>query len=171
MYSEDDLLPLSGLQHLAFCERQWALIQIEGIWEENGLTADGRVLHHRVHEQAEEKRHDLLVVRSLPVHSLRLGLSGVADVVQFVRISESPVPGAVQLESRPGWWLVQPVEYKRGRAKRESCDRIQLCAQALCLEEMFRTNIPEGFLFYGEVRRRTLVRFDPELRHETGLLA
>ena len=124
MYTEDELLPLSGLQHMAFCERQWALIHIEQQWEENRLTAEGRVLHERVHEQTEETRKDLLTVRGLPVHSLRLGLAGQTDVVEFSRAAGEGGSGCLQLAGRRGWWSVQPVEYKRGKAKREACDRV-----------------------------------------------
>lgn len=171
MFNEDDLLPLSGLQHVAFCERQWALIHIEQIWAENRLTEAGRLLHERAHEEAEEARHDLLIARGLPVHSFRLGLSGRADVVEFSRVSSTEVPNTTQLPNRAGWWKPQPVEYKRGRAKREACDRVQLCAQALCLEEMFGLEIAEGALFYGGSRRRTAVSFSSDLRGHTEALA
>ncbi|MGA8029281.1 MAG: CRISPR-associated protein Cas4 [Bryobacteraceae bacterium] len=171
MYSEDDLLLLSGLQHMAFCERQWALIHIEQIWEENRLTAQGRVLHDRVHGQTEEVRHDLLIARGLPVHSFRLGLSGQADVVEFARVSTEQHTDTIQMEGRTGWWRPAPVEYKRGRVKREGCDRIQVCAQALCLEEMYGIGISEGALFYGTNRRRNVVPLGPELRERTEALA
>jgi CRISPR-associated exonuclease Cas4 len=171
MYTEDELLRLSGLQHIVFCERQWGLIHIEQQWEENRLTADGRVLHERVHEQSEEARPDVVVVRGLPVHSLRIGLSGQADVVEFLRATDAGGDDCVQLAGRAGWWHVQPVEYKRGKAKREACDRVQLCAQALCLEEMFGTKVNGGALFYGTPKRRTMVRFDARLREQTEELA
>jgi CRISPR-associated exonuclease Cas4 len=171
MYSEDDLLPLSGLQHLVFCERQWGLIHLEQIWEENRLTADGRVQHERVHEQTEETRRDLITARGLPIHSLRLGLSGQADVIEFARVSSEKSANALELPDREGWWSPTPVEHKRGRVKRGDCDRVQLCAQALCLEEMFGVRIDEGALFYGRTRRRTAVRFTAGLRKETEDLA
>ena len=171
MFQEDDLLPLSGLQHLAFCERQWALIHLERQWDENHLTADGRVLHERVHEHTETLRHDRLVVRGLPLQSLRLGLVGQGDVVEFSCISEQQGPGLTQLEGRAGWWAIEPIEYKRGKAKRGACDRIQLCAQAICLEEMFGVSIERGALFYGTNRRRTVVPLTPGLRGQTEALA
>lgn len=171
MYIEDDLLPLSGLQHMAFCERQCALIHIEQLWEENRLTAEGRLLHERVHEQTEETRHGLITVRGLPVRSLRLGVSGQADVVEFSRAGMNDSPDSLQLVGREGWWQVKPVEFKRGKAKPEACDRVQLCAQALCLEEMFGVSVPEGALFYGTPRRRTEIQFDAELRRATETLA
>jgi CRISPR-associated exonuclease Cas4 len=170
MFSEADLLPLSGLQHLLFCERQWALIHIEQQWEENRLTQEGRVLHERVHEPATEARPGVIIARGLRIRSLRLGLSGETDVVEFQR-AESGCRDAVQLEGRAGWWIPFPVEYKRGRPKSDACDEVQLCAQALCLEETFGVSIPAGALFYGTHRRRTHVDFDSQLRAQTEGLA
>ena len=169
IYSEDDLLPLSGLQHLVFCERQWALIHIEQAWAENRLTAEGRVLHERAHESGGESRPGLRVARGLRLRSLRLGLSGQADVVEFHRAAEGA--GSVRMDGAEGWWRPFPVEYKRGRPKRDHCDEVQLCAQALCLEEMFQAPVAAGALFYGTPRRRTEVPFSPALRAETERLA
>src|ERR1700693_673793 len=149
LFSEDELLPLSGLQHLQFCERQWGLIHIEQQWEENRLTAEGRILHERVHEAGTEARPGVVIARGLYLQSLRLGLTGQADVVEFHQ-SEA----GVELPGRKGWWRSFPVEYKRGRPKANSCDEVQLCAQTLCLEEMFGTAIESGAFFYGMNRRR-----------------
>jgi CRISPR-associated exonuclease Cas4 len=174
LFSEDDLLPLSGLQHLLFCERQWALIHIEQQWAENRLTEEGRILHDRVHESATEARPDVVVARGLRVRSLRLGLSGETDAVEFKRANGpggGDVPCAMQLEGRAGWWIAFPVEYKRGRPKSDAWDEVQLCAQALCLEEMFGVAIPSGALFYGKNRRRTQVDFDAQRRTRTEDLA
>jgi CRISPR-associated exonuclease Cas4 len=166
MYSEDDLLPLSGLQHLMFCERQWGLIHIEQQWEENRLTAEGRVIHERAHSAGAESRPDVRIARGLRLRSLRLGLVGQADVVEFHRsVSGVSLPGIV------GAWRPFPVEYKRGKPKRNACDEVQLCAQALCLEEMFGCEILNGALYYGEPRRRTDVSLDNELRTQTEVLA
>jgi len=170
MYSEDDLLPLSGLQHLHFCERQWGLIHIEQQWEENRLTAEGRVLHERVHDGGSEGRPGVVIARGLHLYSLRLGLTGQADVVEFQQV-ESGAEGAMQLADRLGWWRPFPVEYKRGKPKADSCDEVQLCAQAMCLEEAFGAEIGNGALFYGTNRRRTEVWFDGELRELTATLA
>ncbi len=166
MYSEDDLLPLSGLQHLMFCERQWGLIHIEQIWEENRLTAEGRVLHERAHKAGSESRPSARTSRGLRLHSLRLGLVGQADVVEF-----HPSADGVVLPELEGLWRPFPVEYKRGRPKRNACDEVQLCAQALCLEEMFGREISEGALYYGEPRRRRQVAFSSNLRARTEALA
>ena len=170
MFTEDELLPLSGLQHLLFCERQWALIHIEQQWEENRLTQEGRVMHERVHESGTEARPDVVVARGLRVRSLRLGLSGETDVVEFQRVAQGSA-GAIELEGRAGWWIPFPVEYKRGRPKSDAWDEVQLCAQALCLEETFGVTIAAGALFYGTHRRRTHVDFDPRLRAQTEGLA
>ena len=155
-YSEAALLPLSGLQHLVYCERQWALIHIEQQWEENRLTAQGRVLHEVVDEAPDESRGGVRVVRSLALRSLRLGITGKADVVEFPLHGDAPP---------------LPVEYKRGKPKADLCDEVQLCAQALCLEEMLETSVPVGALYYGRPRRRTEVIFTPALRAETERLA
>jgi CRISPR-associated exonuclease Cas4 len=166
MFLEDDLLPISGLQHLQFCERQWGLIHIEQQWEENRLTADGRILHERVHEAGSEARPGVVIARGLHLRSLGLGLTGQADVVEFHGSDEGVV-----LPGRKGWWRPFPIEYKRGKPKSDSCDEVQLCAQMLCLEEMFDTVIESGALFYGMNRRRTEVRFDAALRKGTEELA
>jgi CRISPR-associated exonuclease Cas4 len=169
-YPEDDLLPISGLQHLHFCERQWGLIHIEQQWEENRLTAEGRILHDRVHDEGTEARPGVVVARGLRLSSLRLGLTGQADAVEFQQV-QPEAAGAVQLPGRQGWWLPFPVEYKRGRPKADSCDEVQLCAQAICLEEMVGVRVESGALFYGKTRRRQEVRFDDGLRMRTVELA
>ena len=156
-YTEDDLLPLSGLQHLAFCERQCALIHIEQAWAENLYTAEGRVLHERVHEADQASRGEIRIEYSMPLRSLRLGLIGKADVVEFHRSRDSSAQK----------WLPFPVEYKRGRPKKANVDKVQLCAQALCLEEMLDVEVPSGALFYGKTRHRQDVLFDADLRSET----
>ena len=160
VYRDEELLPLSGLQHFAFCRRQWALIHIENQWAENLRTVEGGLLHRRAHDEAaRERRGDTLTLRGLPVVSYTLGLSGQCDVVEF-HLSPEGVP----LRGEDGLWLPFPVEYKRGRPKEHRADELQLCAQAMCLEEMLCCEIPRGALFYGEPRRRTAVDFSPELR-------
>lgn len=174
-YPEDDLLPLSGLQHLAFCERQWGLIHLEQAWSENLLTAEGRVLHDRAHEGESELRGGVLTARGVRLRSLRLGLAGVADVVEFHRVESAtestPPVRAVSLPGRRGLWRPFPVEYKHGKPKTNRCDEIQLCAQALCLEEMLGIAINTGALFYGQTKRRMDVAFDSKLRALTECLA
>ena len=160
VYCDEDLLQLAGLQHFAFCKRQWALIHIENQWAENLRTVEGGLLHRRAHDEAaRERRGDTLTLRGLPVVSYTLGLSGQCDVVEF-HLSPEGVP----LRGEDGLWLPFPVEYKRGRPKEHRADELQLCAQAMCLEEMLCCEIPRGALFYGEPRRRAAVDFSPELR-------
>jgi CRISPR-associated exonuclease Cas4 len=154
IYSEDDLIMLSALQHYAFCPRQCALIHVEQVWVESGLTAQGRIMHEKVHQEGNESRGPVRISRGVPLRSLRLGLVGVADVVEFHKMNK-------------GSWQPFPVEYKRGKPKADHCDLIQLCAQALCLEEMLSIVVPCGAIFYGRTRRRLDVTFDDGLRQET----
>lgn len=161
-HTEPDLLPLSALQHICFCERQCALIHVEQIWVENIYTAEGRILHERVDTGRSESRGNVRIASALPLRSLRLGLVGKADVVEFHRHGEKK--GNID-------WRPFPVEYKRGRLKKDDCDKIQLCAQAICLEEMLKVVIPEGAIFYGKIRRRQNVRFDNAIREETAWMA
>jgi len=153
-FAESDLLPISALQHLIYCERQCALIHNERLWAENRLTVEGRQLHEKTHDPRRgETRPGVRVTRGLPLRSFRLGLIGQADVVEF----HQPA-GAVL-----------PIEYKRGRPKKHDADRVQLCAQAMCLEEMLglAAPIPAGRLFYDQTRRRADVPFDQPLRDRT----
>jgi CRISPR-associated exonuclease Cas4 len=167
-FTEDDLLPLSALQHLLFCERQAALIHLERLWAENPLTVAGRQLHERVDHAPGESRGDVRLARALPLRSLRLGLVGKADLVELHRLPSGAEgqPGT-SLPGVSGAWRPFPVEYKRGRPKAHHADLVQLCAQALCLEEMLDTPVPAGALFYGQTRRRHDVPFDAALRKET----
>jgi CRISPR-associated exonuclease Cas4 len=167
MYTEDDLLPISALQHLAFCPRQWALIHLEQAWLDNRLTAEGIVMHERAHDEEAETRGDLRVVRGLRLRSLRLGLVGQADVVEFHK-TES---GGIVLEGVPGLWQPFIIEYKRGQPKIGHEDEVQLCAQALCLEEMLGVALTSASFFYGQPRRRSEVSLDEVIRKETEDLA
>ena len=150
----DNLLMISALQHYAFCPRQCALIHVEQIWQESGRTAEGRIMHERVHDEGSESRGNIRIERGVALRTLRLGLIGKADVVEFHRQAD-------------GSWLPFPVEYKRGKPKVDDCDKIQLCAQAICLEEMLGVKIPAGALFYGQTRHRLDVVFNEDLRRET----
>ena len=196
MHTEDDLLPISALQHLLFCERQTALIHIERLWVENRLTAEGRLLHKKTDNAKSETRDGVRITRSLPVHSFRLGVYGVCDVVNFrpptlTHYSEQSLARCVQQElkkvrqrtvnpvrieeaeagHRQGSpfqdWQIVPVEYKRGQPKKSAADRVQVCAQAMCLEEMLGIRIPEVQLFYGKQQRRTVVATSDDLRQLT----
>ncbi len=166
-YTPDELLPLSGIQHFLFCRRQWALIHVEQQWKENALTVEGRLLHKRTDDPFfTETRNGVITARAVPVASYRLGLSGVCDVVEF---SESPEGVRLPtlrdaVRGQEGLFLPAPVEYKRGKPKREPVDEAQLCAQAMCLEEMLAVSIPAGYLFYGETRHRVRVELGEALR-------
>lgn len=160
--SEDDFLQLSGIQHFAFCRRQWALIHLEQQWAENLRTVEGDLLHERAHdEDFAEKRGNTLTVRGLRVQSSALGVSGSCDVVEF-----QADKAGISLAGYEGRWRPYPVEYKRGHSKSTDADRLQLCGQAMCLEEMLCCAVPEGALFYGETRRRERVKLTEELREE-----
>ena len=164
MYEEEDFLQLSGIQHFGFCRRQWALSYIEMQWLENVRTVEGRLLHEKAHDtSSREKRGDLLISRGMPVHSRKLGISGECDVVEFHRKQSG-----ITLQGCEGTYQVVPVEYKRGKPKQSHVDILQLTAQAICLEEMLCCEIPLGYLYYGEVRRREKVELSEELRKEVS---
>ncbi|MEW6511648.1 MAG: CRISPR-associated protein Cas4 [Bacteroidota bacterium] len=156
MYAEDDFIQLSALQHYVFCPRQCGLIHVEGIWSENVYTARGEILHEKVDTDTYETRGTVKTVRGLRIHSFRLGITGRADVVEFFKSSDS----AGHLE-------VVPVEFKAGQPKEDASDKVQLCAQAMCLEEMLRTTVRKGEFFYGRIRRRVEVILDESLRRKT----
>lgn len=150
MEDEARLIPLSALQHYLYCSRQCALIHLERQWAENRYTAEGRILHERADRLGHERRRGVHTAMALPLAHERLGLTGVADVVEF--------------DEREEQIIVRPIEYKRGRPKAHRADEVQLCAQALCLEEMLNVAIEHGALFYGKTRRRKDIPFDDELR-------
>ena len=173
-YGDDDLLLLSGIQHMAFCERQWALIHIEQIWAENVRTIEGKNLHTRADDPfIDESRSTRRIVRNVPVISHRLGLQGVADVVGFQLCQDGNQQDvtACRLKGHKGWWRPVPVEYKRGRPKPDDRDAVQVCAQAMALEEMMSISIAAGFVYYGEPRRREIIALDGRLRQHTAVLA
>lgn len=160
VFGEIDSLPLSGLQHYAYCPRQWALAYIEQQWCDNYLTASGTLLHERAHNcGCNELRGDVLTVRALQVCSKRLRLHGVCDVVEYHRSADG-----VKIANYEGLWLPYPVEYKHGKRKLDDCDRLQVCAQAMCLEEMHQCVIEQGALYYGAEAHREVVSFNENLR-------
>lgn len=161
-YAEDDYLMISGIQHFRFCKRQWALIHIEQQWAENEHTVIGELMHKKAHDPyLTEKRKDVIITRALPVASREMGVTGECDVVEFHRCEDG-----IQLHGHRGMFSVYPIEYKKGKPKSTEEDKLQLAAQAMCLEEMFSTQIPEGALFYGETKRRETVEITQELREE-----
>ena len=159
-YSEEEFLQLSGLQHFKFCRRQWALIHIEQQWAENFRTMDGALMHENAHNaDFRESRGDLLITRGVSVFSTTLGVSGKCDVLEYHRGA-----AGIPIRGKEGIWQPYPVEYKRGCPREDTGDTLQLCGQAMCLEEMLCCDIPEGALYYGEIRRRVPVPFTEELR-------
>lgn len=166
-YSTEELLPLSGIQHFQFCRRQWALIHVENQWQDNALTIEGKYVHDRVDDPFfTETRKEMIITRSMPVSSYRLGLVGVCDIVEFTRSRDG-----IHLPGKEGFYLPTPVEYKHGKLKYDQCDEVQLCAQALCLEEMLSIHISNGSLYYHEVRRRYEVELSVELRNRVEEIA
>lgn len=161
-YVEEDYLMISGIQHFKFCRRQWALIHVEQQWAENAHTVVGELMHRKVHDPyLTEKRKDVIIARALPVVSREMGASGECDAVEFYRAEDG-----INLHGHRGLFKIYPVEYKKGRPKLTEEDELQLTAQAMCLEEMFSTEIPEDALFYGETRRREKIEFTQVLRKE-----
>lgn len=154
MHPESDLLPISALQHLVYCPRQCGLIHLERVWDENVQTAEGRVNHAHVHDGGRVSRGAMRTECGLALRSLELGLFGQADVVEFHGKGEKTLPF--------------PVEHKHGRPKSHDADRVQLCAQALCLEEMLGVRVPSGAIFYATPRRREEIVFDERLRALTS---
>lgn len=167
MNEDKEYLLLSGIKHFKFCRRRWALVHIEQQWAENALTADGHIMHEAVHDAGfTEKRGRLLLSRAMPVKSESLRLSGVCDMVELIE-----APNGVTISGRPGKYIIYPVEYKRGRPDENGADVWHLCAQVLCLEEMFVTDIPEGAIYYGELHRRKTISITDELRAEVRAAA
>lgn len=185
MFPEDQFIPISALQHWLYCPRQYALIHLEQVWAENRFTAEGRVLHENAHEGADETKGRVRITRGMAVASQILGMSGQCDVVEFRAVDGGELkweisdlrardngaatdpPGGnhkFQISNLKSPFRVLPVEYKRGKPKAHRADEVQLCAQAMCLEEMLGVAISNGALFYGEKRRRTDVLFDDDLR-------
>jgi CRISPR-associated exonuclease Cas4 len=159
-YEEEDLLPLSGIQHFAYCPRQWALIHVEGQWLENASTAQGRIVHHRVDDPYfTETRGSVKTERAIPLISRQLGLFGVADLLEIHEREDG---------NKTTYSLV---EYKRGKPKPDDRDEVQLCAQAICLEEMRNTDIEDGYIFYDMIKNRHRVDFSVILRERVRELA
>lgn len=162
LHKEEDYLQLSGIQHFAFCRRQWALAYIELQWNENVRTIEGKLLHEKAHDvTSAEKRGDLIISRGMPIYSREMGVSGECDVVEFWRVEKG-----ITLSGREGRFEVIPIEYKRGKPKENDIDILQLAAQALCLEEMLCCQIPYGYLYYGETRHRKKVEFTDTLQQK-----
>ena len=164
MMPEEDYLLISGIQHFVFCKRQWALIYLENIWKENIFTVQGKILHEKVDDpEIIETRGSVFLSRSMPIVSHNLKVSGIADLVEFEKTVEGD---GVYISSRKHYYLITPVEYKRGKPKQNESDAMQLCAQAICLEEMFNTHIEFGYVYYNEIRHRQKIFFSQCLRED-----
>lgn len=162
-YKEEDYLMLSGIQHFAFCRRQWALIHMEQQWDENLRTVEGNLFHKKAHDgHSSEKRKNIIISRGMPVFSREMGVSGICDIVEFHRDDMR----GIALQGLAGNYLVCPVEYKKGEPKENDADALQLTAQAMCLEEMLSCSIDKGYLYYGEIRHRIEVVLDEKLRQQ-----
>ena len=170
MYTEDDMLMLSGIQHFAFCPRQWALIDIDQQWDDNRLTIEGEILHKHVDDPFyRQKMGDVICLRTVSIASKELGLYGYSDIVELYPSDSSE--NAITHPNYPGYWLPYPVEYKHGKPKPDYTEAVQLCAQAICLEEQYEIHIPEGAIYYGEIRQREVVTFDDDIRSNVHALA
>ena len=163
MYSEDDMLMLSGIQHYRFCPRQWALIHLEQQWDDNRLTIEGQLLHKHVDDPFyRQKCGEHIMLRAVNIASWELGLYGVADVIELQ--PSVSAEDTISHPKYPGRWIPIPVEYKHGKPKRNEVDEVQLVAQAMCIEEMYSVRVPYGVFFYGELRHRTEVEITERLR-------
>ena len=165
-YDDDDMLMLSGIQHYVFCPRQWALIHIGQHWEENRLTAEGRLIHKNVDNPSyRQKNGDVVTLRAVPISSKTLGLYGYSDAIELIRTEEKT--NSIVHPRYPGFWRLCPVEYKRGHTKPDARDTVQLAAQVVCLEEQYGIQITDAFLFYAETNRREAISIDADLRAQT----
>lgn len=163
MYNEEELLALSGIQHIAFCERQWALIHIERQWADNLRTVEGQHLHNKVNNPfIFESRGNEIIARSVPIVSYHLGLYGIADIIEFEKTENKE--NAIKIPNKNGYYIPYPIEYKRGKEKMDDRDEVQLCAQAICLEEMFNIKINKAYIYYGETRHRKEIELNNNLR-------
>ena len=164
MYSEDEMLMLSGIQHFRFCPRQWALIHLEQQWDDNQLTIEGQLLHKHVDDPFyRQKCGDHITLRSVSIASRQLGLYGIADAIELLRADDET--DSIFHPRYKGRWLPVPVEYKHGKPKSHEVDEVQLAAQAICIEELYSIHIPRGVIFYAETRRRQDVEITPRLRN------
>lgn len=161
----NEFIPISALQHILFCERQWALIHLERVWVENRLTAEGRLMHKNVHKDNTEMRNGKLRICGLRISSSQFKIQGQMDVMEAVKAK--PEENGIVLPNREGYWIPVPVEYKRGKPKQNACDEVQVCAQALCIEEMMNTRIKTGMIYYGMPRRRIIIKINDQLRELT----
>lgn len=167
MSAPDDYLMLSGIQHFYFCKRQWALIHIEQVWSDNSFTAEGNKLHEITDDPyLKEKRKDVIISRAIPVSSKDLGLSGILDTVEFIKSDEG-----IEIANKKGLWMPNVVEYKRGKAKKDNRDVVQVAAQVMCLEEKYNIQIESADLFYFSTKKRETIAITNQLKDEVRIMA
>jgi CRISPR-associated exonuclease Cas4 len=163
---ERERIPISAIKQYTYCRRRFALMYIDGEWGSNYKIVEGDILHTKVNDPFfNEKRGDRHISRSVPVFSDKLGIYGVADIVEFIRDDDG-----VKIGTKPDLWRINPVEYKNGKPEKSGADNYQLCAQALCMEEMFAAKIESGCIYYGRLRKRVDVRFTDELKEKTAII-
>lgn len=160
---EESMLMLSGIQHYVFCPRQWALIHIEQQWAENKLTAEGMIIHRNVdNPDYRQMNNGKITLHSVHVASMELGIYGICDAVELMPAKEGD--SFISHPKYEGRWMPYPIEYKHGCSKTSDCDRLQLVAQVMCLEEMYGITIPQASLFYFKTRKREIVPIDAQSR-------
>jgi CRISPR-associated exonuclease Cas4 len=170
LYSEDDMLMLSGIQHIAFCPRQWALIHLEQQWDDNKLTAEGKIQHEHVDDPFyRQKIGNVITLRKVSIASKTLGLYGFADIVELY--ASDTATNAIRHPQYDGFWKPYPIEYKHGKEKSDECDKVQLTAQVICLEEQYGIHIENGALFYAKTKHREVVSINEKLRDQTRYYA
>ena len=167
MNTPDDYLMLSGIQHFYFCKRQWALIHIEQVWSDNSFTAEGNKLHEITDDPyLKEKRKNIIISRAIPVSSKDLGLSGILDTVEFIKSDKG-----IEIANKKGLWMPNVVEYKRGKAKKDNRDVVQVAAQVMCLEEKYNIQIESADLFYFSTKKRETIAITDQLKDEVRAIA
>ncbi|MDU4026663.1 MAG: CRISPR-associated protein Cas4 [Anaerococcus sp.] len=167
MSAPDDYLMLSGIQHFYFCKRQWALIHIEQVWSDNSFTAEGNELHEITDDPyLKEKRKNIIISRAIPVSSKDLGLSGILDTVEFIKSDKG-----IEIANKKGLWMPNVVEYKRGKAKKDNRDAVQVAAQVMCLEEKYNIQIESADLFYFSTKKRETIAITNQLKDEVRIMA
>ena len=167
MSAPDDYLMLSGIQHFYFCKRQGALIHIEQVWSDNSFTAEGNELHEITDDPyLKEKRKNIIISRAIPVSSKDLGLSGILDTVEFIKSDKG-----IEIANKKGLWMPNVVEYKRGKAKKDNRDAVQVAAQVMCLEEKYNIQIESADLFYFSTKKRETIAITNQLKDEVRIMA
>ncbi|WP_294468853.1 CRISPR-associated protein Cas4 [uncultured Anaerofustis sp.] len=163
-YNNEHNIPISMIKQYAYCPHRFSLMYLDNVWSENYKIVEGNITHRKVDNPfIKEKRKDTFYSRSVPVYSDELDLYGIVDIIEFTKSEDD---SAVKVKGKRGKWKINPIEYKNGKKEKSNADALQLCAQAICLEEMFDTKIEFGEIFYNKIKRRFKVEFDNKLRSE-----